>query len=87
MSGIVAHPEGITYPPIDELVERTDSKYALVIYASKRARQINAYNMQLESNMMQFVGPVVPIEADDKALAIALRELVEDKLELGKADI
>lgn len=84
MSGIVAHPEGITYPPIDELVERTDSKYALVIYAAKRARQINAYNMQLESNIIQFVGPVVPIDADDKPLAIALRELVEDKLEFGR---
>ncbi|MFT0763346.1 DNA-directed RNA polymerase subunit omega [Scrofimicrobium sp. R131] len=83
MSGIVANPVGITYPPIDELVERTDSKYALVIYAAKRARQINAYNVQLESNMIQFVGPVVPISADDKALSIALREIVEDKLELG----
>lgn len=84
MSGIVAQPEGITYPPIDELLERTQSKYALVILTAKRARQINSYRMQLESNMMQFVGPVVPIEADDKALAIALREIVEDKLELGE---
>lgn len=83
MSGIVANPEGITYPPIDELLERADSKYALVILAAKRARQINAYRIQLESNMIQFVGPVVPIEADDKSLAISLREIVEDKLELG----
>ncbi len=83
MSGIVANPEGITYPPIDELLERADSKYALVILAAKRARQINAYRQQLESNMIQFVGPVVPVEADDKALAISLREIVEDKLELG----
>lgn len=83
MSGIVANPQGITYPPIDELLERTTSKYALVILAAKRARQINAYNMQLESNIIQFVGPVVPIEADDKAIAIALREIVQDKLELS----
>lgn len=86
MSGIVAKPEGITYPPIDELLERTQSKYALVIYASKRARQINAYNMQLESNMIQFVGPVVPVETDDKPLSVALREIVDDKLDLGTAD-
>lgn len=84
MTGIVAHPEGITFPPIDELVERTESKYALVIFAAKRARQINAYNAQLDSNMIQFVGPVVPVENDEKALAVALREIVEDKLELGK---
>lgn len=82
MAGIVAQPEGITFPPIDELVERTESKYGLVIYAAKRARQINAYNIQMDSNVIQFVGPVVPVEADDKPLAIALREIVEDKLEL-----
>ena len=29
MSGIVAQPEGITYPPIDDLLEHVDSKYAL----------------------------------------------------------
>lgn len=82
MSGIEAHPEGITYPPIDDLIERTDSRYGLVIYAAKRARQINSYNRQLEANMLRFVGPVVPVEADDKPLSIALRELVQDKLEL-----
>ncbi|MHB1211115.1 MAG: DNA-directed RNA polymerase subunit omega, partial [Candidatus Nanopelagicales bacterium] len=41
------HPEGITHPSIDALLEKTDSKYSLVIYASKRARQINAYYSQL----------------------------------------
>lgn len=80
MSGIVAHPEGITYPPIDELMEKVDSKYALVIFAARRARQINSYNLQLESNMVQFVGPVVPVEADDKPLSTALREINEDLL-------
>ena len=34
--------EGITYPPLDELLEKTDSKYSLVIEAARRARQINA---------------------------------------------
>jgi DNA-directed RNA polymerase omega subunit len=34
--------EGITNPPIDELLTKTDSKYKLVLYAAKRARQINA---------------------------------------------
>ena len=47
MSGIVAQPEGITYPPIDDLLEHVDSKYALVIFAARRARQINSYNIQL----------------------------------------
>ena len=34
-------PLGITNPPIDELLDRASSKYALVIYAAKRARQLS----------------------------------------------
>ena len=82
MSGIVAQPEGITYPPIDDLLEHVDSKYALVIFAAKRARQINSYQLQLEQNMVQFVGPVVDTEPDEKPLAIALREIDEGLLTL-----
>lgn len=82
MSGIVAQPEGITSPPIDDLLEHVDSKYALVIFAARRARQINSYNLQLEQNMIQFVGPVVDVEPDEKPLAIALREIDEDLLSL-----
>ncbi|MDO5034088.1 MAG: DNA-directed RNA polymerase subunit omega [Actinomycetaceae bacterium] len=85
MSGIVAHPEGITNPPIDELMEKVDSKYALVVFAARRARQINSYNLQLESNMVQFVGPVVPVEADDKPLGTALREINEGLLVMEEA--
>lgn len=88
MSGIVAQPEGITYPPIDDLLEHVDSKYALVIFAAKRARQINSYQLQLEQNMVQFVGPVVETEPDEKPLAIALREIDEGllTLEAGSED-
>ena len=75
-------PEGITYPPIDSLLENIDSKYRLVLFAAKRARQINAYNLQLEQNMVQFVGPVVETEPDEKPLAIALREIDEGLLTL-----
>lgn len=80
MAGIVAKPEGITNPPIDELMDKVDSKYALVVFAARRARQINSYNLQLESNMVQFVGPVVPVDADDKPLGTALREINEGLL-------
>lgn len=86
MSGIVADPQGITYPPIDDLLDRAPSKYALVILSAKRARQINAYRTQLESNMVPHVGPVVPFEAEDKALTIALEEIVKDKLDLEAAE-
>lgn len=86
MAGIVAKPEGVTYPPIDELLKHADSKYALALYAAKRARQINSYYKDRESNVIQYVGPVVPVDADDKPLSVALREIDEGKLSLGRAD-
>ncbi len=52
-------PLGITNPPIDELLERASSKYALVIFAAKRARQINDYYNQLGDGILEYVGPLV----------------------------
>ena len=39
-SSVFDQPVGITNPPIDELLTKVSSKYALVIFAAKRARQI-----------------------------------------------
>ncbi len=39
---MAGHNQGIIDPPIDNLLERVSSKYELVIFASKRARQIHA---------------------------------------------
>ncbi|HET8600632.1 MAG TPA: DNA-directed RNA polymerase subunit omega [Segeticoccus sp.] len=80
MSGTKAHPEGITNPPIDELLETADSKYALVIYSAKRARQINAYYAQLSEGLLEYVGPLVDSQVNDKPLSIALREINQGKL-------
>jgi DNA-directed RNA polymerase subunit omega len=68
-------PEGITHPSIDKLLEKTDSKYSLVIYASKRARQINAYYSQLGEGLLEYVGPLVETHVQEKPLSIALREI------------
>ena len=75
MSGTVAAPEGITDPPIDELLTAADSKYALVIYSAKRARQINAYYSQLSEGLLEYVGPLVETQVHEKPLSIALREI------------
>ena len=75
MSGTVANPIGITNPPIDELLAATDSKYSLVIYAAKRARQINAYYSQLGEGLLEYVGPLVETGVQEKPLSIALREI------------
>ncbi|MFD6178420.1 MULTISPECIES: DNA-directed RNA polymerase subunit omega [unclassified Isoptericola] len=80
MAGTVAQPIGITDPPIDELLERTDSKYGLVLYASQRARQINAYYSQLNEGLLENVGPLVETRNQEKPLSIAMREINEGLL-------
>ena len=47
-------PEGITDPPIDELLNKVSSKYALVIFAAKRARQINSYYQEQDEGVFEF---------------------------------
>ncbi|MCA5894696.1 DNA-directed RNA polymerase subunit omega [Isoptericola sp. NEAU-Y5] len=75
MAGTVAQPIGITDPPIDELLQRTDSKYGLVLYAAQRARQINAYYSQLNEGLLENVGPLVETRNQEKPLSIAMREI------------
>ena len=75
--------DGIIKPPIDELLTKVDSKYQLVIFAAKRARQINEYYSDLgDGNIFDHVGPLVPSTIDEKSLSIALREINEGKLVL-----
>ena len=80
MSGKHLLAEGITNPPIDELLTKSDSKYKLVLFAAKRARQINAYYSQLGEGLLDHVGPLVETTVQEKPLSIALREVNEGKL-------
>jgi DNA-directed RNA polymerase subunit omega len=76
-----AHMDGITNPPIDELLDKAGSKYSLVLYAAKRARQINAYYSQLGEGLLNgCVRPLVDTHVHEKALSIALREINEGLL-------
>ncbi|QGU07501.1 DNA-directed RNA polymerase subunit omega [Corynebacterium occultum] len=68
-------PIGITSPPIDSLLEKVSSKYALAIFAAKRARQINSYYQQADEGVFEFIGPLVTPEPGEKPLSIALREI------------
>lgn len=74
------HAEGIINPPIDDLLKVADSKYALVIYGARRARQINAYYSQLHEGLFEYVGPLVDTKLNEKPLSIALREINEGML-------
>ncbi len=86
MSGTEPVAEGITNPPIDELLTKSDSKYQLVLYAAKRARQINAYYSQLGEGLLEYVGPLVETHVQEKPLSIALREINGDLLTLEEAE-
>lgn len=72
---------GITYPPIDQLLQTTSSKYGLAIYAAKRARQINDYYARLGEGMLESVGPLLEPLPKEKPLSIALREINAGLLE------
>ena len=86
MLGTSAQPEGITNPPIDDLLEKVDSKYGLVVEAAKRARQSNTYTRRLEDNQFDYFGPLIEADPDEKPLSIALREVAEDKLQVIPGD-
>ena len=78
--------EGVTNPPIDDLLSKADSKYRLVLYSAKRARQINAYYSQLGEGLLEYVGPLVDTHVQEKPLSIALREINEDLLTCEEVD-
>jgi len=68
------------HPRIDELMEEVDTRYALVIVAAKRARQINNYHHQLgEGTFDDFPPPLVESRSKNY-LTMALEEIAEGKL-------
>ena len=77
MSGPIPAAEGVTNPSIDDLLTRTDSKYQLVLYGAKRARQINAYYSQLSEGLLEYAGPLVETQIHEKPMSVALREINE----------
>ena len=86
MSGTTPRPEGITNPPIDDLINIAGTKYQLVIYAAKRAREINAYYGPLDSGSFENTGPLVAAERTEKPMSIALREIEAGLLQYKPAD-
>ncbi len=68
---------------IDELLEKVDSRYGLVVASAKRARQINEYTATLGLNdALGIPGPQVHTRSQHP-LSIAIEELREGKLEVG----
>ena len=68
------------HPRLDEVLEHVDSRYALVIVAAKRARQINNYHQQLgEGTFDQFAPPLVESRSKNY-LTMALEEIADGKI-------
>jgi DNA-directed RNA polymerase subunit omega len=68
---------------IDELLDKVDSRYGLVVASAKRARQINEYTATLGLNEpLGIPGPQVHTRSQHP-LSIAIEELREGKLEVG----
>lgn len=66
-------------PPVEELLNRTDSKFALVTLGARRARQINSYFNQLGDGLGNSIPPQVSSVAR-KPLSIAFEEIAVDKI-------
>jgi DNA-directed RNA polymerase subunit omega len=67
----------VIHPRIDELLENVDSRYALVIVAAKRARQINNYHQQLGEGTFEDFPPPLVQSRSKNYLTMALEETSE----------
>jgi DNA-directed RNA polymerase subunit omega len=72
-------------PPIEDLLDRVDSKFSLVTLAARRARQVNAYFNQLGEGLGTLVPPQVASTAR-KPLSISFEEIAADKITYERID-
>ena len=70
----------LVHPKIEDLSEKVDNRYTLVVLAAKRARQINSYYSQLGEGIRDFVPPQISSLGENaKALSVALEEISDNK--------
>ena len=68
------------HPRIDNLLDHADGRYALVIAAAKRARQINNYHQQLGEGAFDDFAPPLVESRSKNYLTMALEEVAEGKI-------
>ncbi|HLI52963.1 MAG TPA: DNA-directed RNA polymerase subunit omega [Acidimicrobiales bacterium] len=78
------HPT-MTDPPVEDLLDRVDSKFTLVSLAAMRGRQINSYFNQLSEGLGSIVPPQVT-SVSRKPLSIALEEIAAGKITYSRPD-
>jgi DNA-directed RNA polymerase subunit omega len=69
----------LIHPRIDKLLSHVDSRYALVVVAAKRARQINNYHHQLGEGSFDELPPLVDSRSKNY-LTMSLEEVAEGKI-------
>ena len=72
-------------PPVEDLLDKVDSKFTLVALSSKRARQINSYYNQLGESLGVIVPPQVT-SVSGKPLTIAFEEIAGSKTTYHRTD-
>jgi DNA-directed RNA polymerase subunit omega len=72
-------------PPVEDLLDKVDSKFTLVALSSKRARQINSYYNQLGESLGVIVPPQVT-SVSGKPLTIAFEEIASSKTTYHRTD-
>jgi DNA-directed RNA polymerase subunit omega len=66
-------------PPIEQLLDKVDSKFTLVTLAARRARNINSYFNQLGDGLGHMIPPQVSSVAR-KPLSISFEEIAQEKI-------
>jgi DNA-directed RNA polymerase subunit omega len=79
------NPTTLMDPPIEELLDKVDSKFTLVALASRRARQVNSYYNSLGEGLGVVVPPQVS-SASGKPLSIAFEEVAAGKATFHRPD-
>ncbi|MBA2610211.1 MAG: DNA-directed RNA polymerase subunit omega [Actinobacteria bacterium] len=74
-------PPTMMFPPVEDLLDKVDSKFTLVALAARRGRQINSYYNGLGA---EGIGTIVPPQVSStsrKSLSIALEEIAAGKIQ------
>ncbi len=73
-------------PPIEQLLDKVDSKFTLVTLAARRARNINSYFNQLGDGLGHMIPPQVSSVAR-KPLSIGFEEIAQQKIVWAPAPV
>jgi DNA-directed RNA polymerase subunit omega len=72
-------------PPIEELLDKVDSKFTLVALGAARARQVNSYYNSLGEGLGKVVPPQVA-SVSGKPVSIAFEEIAAGKATFTRPD-